>query len=149
MRALLVTLCALGLGATMAAQTDGAKPAGGDSKATVYVYRYKQFAGSGLTPSVYCDEQEMARMDNGRYFQVQIGAGKHTFRSNDQQASIELDTKAGQKYYIRIEIAAGLMKGHGRVVLMSPEQGESEIKKLKPLDEGDVRDHDKVVVAAL
>jgi hypothetical protein len=134
----------------MAAQADGVKAGSGDAqKASVYVYRYKQFTGSGLTPSVYCDEQEMARMDNGRYFVVQIDAGKHTFRSNDKQASIDLETKAGQKYYIRIEIASGFMKGHGRVVLMSPEQGESEIKKLKPLDDGDVRDHDKVVVAAL
>src|ERR1700716_3249980 len=31
-----------------------------DSQATVYVYRYKQFVGSALSPSVYCDETELA-----------------------------------------------------------------------------------------
>jgi hypothetical protein len=40
---------------------------GADSQATVYVYRYKQFVGSALSPSVYCDEIELARMDNGKF----------------------------------------------------------------------------------
>jgi hypothetical protein len=34
------------------------------------VYRYKQFVGSALSPSVWCDETELARMENGRYFTV-------------------------------------------------------------------------------
>jgi hypothetical protein len=34
-----------------------------DSKVTVYIYRYKQFAGWALEPSVYCDEKELAKMD--------------------------------------------------------------------------------------
>ena len=38
------------------------------SKATVYVYRYKQFVGAALAPSVYCDDVQLARMENGRYF---------------------------------------------------------------------------------
>jgi hypothetical protein len=36
------------------------------AKATVYVYRYKQFVGAALSPSVYCDDLQLARMDNGR-----------------------------------------------------------------------------------
>jgi len=30
------------------------------SKATLYVYRYKQFVGKALSPSVYCDKTELA-----------------------------------------------------------------------------------------
>jgi hypothetical protein len=39
-----------------------------------------------------------------------------------------------------------VMKGHGRLVLMSPEQGSYELKskKLKPLDEGKVVDRNQV-----
>jgi hypothetical protein len=33
--------------------------AAADSKVTVWVYRYKQYAGSALEPSVYCDEGEL------------------------------------------------------------------------------------------
>jgi len=128
--------------ATTAPQTAEANPA----KATVYVYRYKQFVGSALAPSVYCDESQLARMDNGRYFAAKIDPGKHTFRSNDPQSGLELDVKAGQEYFLRVEIAAGVMKGHGRLVLMSPEQGSYELKskKLKPLDEGKVVDRNQV-----
>jgi hypothetical protein len=106
------------------------------SKATVYVYRYKQFVGAALEPSVYCDELQLARMTNGRYFTTKIDSGKHTFHSNDKQSGVELDLKAGQEYFIRLEIATGFMKGHGRLVLMSPEQAGYELKsdKLKPLD---------------
>ena len=110
------------------------------SKATVYVYRYKQFVGAALEPSVYCDDVQLARMSNGRYFTVKVDAGKHTFHSNDKQSGIELDAKAGQEYFIRVEIATGFMKGHGRLILMSPEQAGYELKsdKLKPLDAGKV-----------
>lgn len=44
------------------------------SKATVYVYRYKQFVGAALEPSVYCDDVQLARMSNGRYFTVKVDA---------------------------------------------------------------------------
>jgi hypothetical protein len=128
--------------ATTASQAADTKQA----KATVYVYRYKQFVGSALAPSVFCDEVQLARMDNGRYFTAKIDPGKHTFRSNDQQSGLELDVKAGQEYFVRVEIATGFMKGHGRLILMSPEQGSYELqsKKLKPLDEGKVVDRNQV-----
>jgi hypothetical protein len=116
-------------------QTTDAK----SSKATVYVYRYKQFVGSVLAPSVWCDETELARMENGRYFTVTLDPGRHNFRSNDKQSGIELDAKAGQEYFVRVEIAAGMMKGHGRLILVAPEQGGYELKsKLRPLDSNKV-----------
>ncbi|HWY68873.1 MAG TPA: DUF2846 domain-containing protein [Terriglobales bacterium] len=118
------------------------------SKATVHVYRYKQFVGGALEPSVYCDEAQLARMDNGRYFAIKVDPGKHTFRSNDTQSGIELDAKAGQEYFVRVEIATGFAKGHGRLILMSPEQGSYELKskKLKPLDASKVVDKTRVSI---
>jgi Protein of unknown function (DUF2846) len=117
--------------------------------AKVYVYRYKQFVGGALEPSVYCDDVPLARMDNGRYFTVSIAPGKHTFRSNDKQSGMEWDLKPGQEYFLRVEIATGFMKGHGRLVVMPREQAGYELKssKLKPLDPGKVLDKDRVSVA--
>ncbi len=43
-----------------------------ESPTPIYFYRIKQFAGGGLEPSVYCDDKELARMDNGRYFGVTL-----------------------------------------------------------------------------
>jgi len=120
-----------------------------DSQATVYVYRYKQFQGSALSPSVYCDETELARMDNGRFFVVKLAPGKHVFRSNDKQSGIDADLKPGQDYYIRVEIVAGMMKGHGRLVSVASEQGSYEIKSLKALGSDKVKDTQHVVPVSL
>ncbi|MBV8050953.1 MAG: DUF2846 domain-containing protein [Acidobacteriaceae bacterium] len=112
------------------------------SSAVVHFYRYKQFVGSALAPSVFCDGVQLARMENGRYFTAKVAPGKHTLTSNDQQSGIELDAKAGEEYFVRIEIAAGVMKGHGRLILMSHEQGSYEMKsdKLKPLEANKIAD---------
>jgi Protein of unknown function (DUF2846) len=120
-----------------------------DSKATVYIYRYKQFTGSALAPAVYLDEAELAKMENGRYFTVRVDPGKHVFHSNDKQAGVELDLKAGEQYFVRLEIAAGFVKGHGRLILVAPEQGSYELRssKLKPLDANKVVDASRVSVA--
>ena len=152
MRTLRILWLAIGLTGLLAfAQEPAAAPAAADatpSTATVYVYRYKQFVGGALEPSVYCDEVQLARMDNGRYFAARIDPGKHTFHSNDPQSGVALELKAGQAYFIRVEIATGFMKGHGRLTLVSPEQGSYELKssKLKPLDPGKVVDKARVSV---
>lgn len=131
-----------------AAVPDAGTAAAPNSQATVYVYRYKQFVGSALSPSVYCDETELARMENGRFFVVKLAPGKHVFRSNDKQAGVDVELKPGQEYYIRVELATGMMKGHGRLVAVAAEQGSYEIKKLKPLDQDKVKDTQHVAAVS-
>src|SRR5215475_12932836 len=149
MRTLKVLFAAVLFASVFAMAEEPASPAAdaSQSKATLYVYRYKQFVGKALSPSVYCDEAELARMENGRYFAVKLDPGKHSFRSNDKQSGVDLDMKTGQSYFMRVEIATGFMKGHGRLVLMAPEQAGYELKKLKPLDDGKVVDKAKVSIA--
>jgi len=147
MRALRIAASVLVFLGTIAVAQD--KPTANPSdKAIVYVYRYKQFVGSALAPSVYCDEVQLARMENGRYFALNVDPGQHQFRSNDAQSGIQLDVKAGHEYFIRVEIAAGFMKGHGRLVLTAPEQGRYELQsnKLNPLDADKVVDHSHVLL---
>jgi hypothetical protein len=122
------------------------EPVTSSAHATVYVYRYKQFAGYAVEPSVYCNEVQLARMDNGRYFKVMLSPGEYVFRSNDKQSGIELEVKSGEEYYLRVEIVQGLLKQRGRLVLMAKEQGAYEIKKLKPLGLNKVKDRARVVV---
>jgi hypothetical protein len=142
MRSMKILLSSILLMGLFAVAQEPATPAadGQSSKATVYVYRYKQFVGSALEPSVYCDDAQLAKMTNGRYFTVKIDPGKHSFHSNDKQSGMELDLKAGQEYFIRLEIATGFMKGHGRLILVPAEQAGYELKsdKLKPLDSNKV-----------
>lgn len=117
-----------------------------DGKAMLYFYRIKQFAGSALEPSVFCDNVELARMDNGRYFGVQLDPGKHTCRMGDKQTGFEIDAKPGQEYYAKISIETGFWKGHGRLTLVQAEQGAFELKKVKPLGVSKVKNKTLVVV---
>jgi len=115
------------------------------SKVIVNVYRYNQWTGSALEPPILVDDVKLAQMDNGAWFKVKLDAGKHTFQSNDKQAGIMLDLKTGEEYYIRLEIAEGVWKGKGRLVLVPKEQGAFEIQKLKPLKKDKIIDSSKVI----
>jgi len=119
------------------------KPA---DRAVIYFYRIKQFAGSALEPAVYCDEKELARMDNGRYFGVTLDPGKHTCRMGDRQTGFEVELKPGEEYYAKITIDTGLLKGHGRLTLLQKEQGAFELKKVQLLSAGKVKDRTLVTI---
>lgn len=115
-------------------------------KSRIYFYRIKQFAGSALEPSVYCDDKELARMDNGRYFAVELEPGKHACRMGDKQTGFEIDMKPGEEYYAKITIDVGFWKGHGRLTLLQREQGAFELKKVKPLPADKVKDRSLVTI---
>lgn len=109
----------------------------GGGKAKVFVYRYNQFTGKALRPSLLVDGRDVARIQSGRYIVLELDPGKRTFTSSDRQAEVELDLAAGANYYLRVDIAPGVFKGHGRLILVMAEQGAAEIKKVTPAD-GDV-----------
>ena len=114
--------------------------------ALIYFYWIKQFAGSALEPSVFCDEKELARMDNGRYFGVTLTPGKHICSMGDKQTGFEIDVKSGEEYYARITIDTGFWKGRGRLTLMQKEQGAFELKKVKPLSADKVKNRSMVMI---
>jgi hypothetical protein len=47
--------------------------------ATVYFYRYKQFQGSALKPSVYCDGVQLGRVENGHFSDVRYPSDRTLF----------------------------------------------------------------------
>jgi len=116
------------------------------SKAVVYVYRLQ--GGSGPPPnkpSVYCDEHELARLESGHYFSIRLDVGKHSCRSTDGQTVVRLDVKAGQTYYIRGEVVP-VHGPKGALYQVSSEQGASELRGLKPLSSGMVKDSSRVLL---
>lgn len=109
-------------------------PAAPSNTSTVYFYRYKQFSGSALKPSVYCDGVELLRMQNGRFFEMHIPAGEHTCYANDKQAGVIMNFEPGKDYYLRTSLQVGMWKGHFRLEMVMAEQGKYDVAKLKPLD---------------
>ena len=95
---------------------------------------------------MYCDDKELARMDNGRYFGVSLEPGKHTCRMGDKQTGFELDLNPGDVYYAKVTIDIGFLKGRGRLSLLQKEQGAFELKKVKPLGESKVKDRSLVTI---
>jgi hypothetical protein len=143
---ILLVLLALSISAYSQTERENVAPTPGTAvrqtdKATVHFYRYKQYMGSALEPAIYCDDKVIAKMDNGTYFLAVLEPGKHILQSNDKQSGIELDMKPGEEYFVRVEIATGFWKGHGRLVMVPKEQGSFEIKKLKPLQKKKIVDN--------
>lgn len=134
--------------APAAAPAQEAQPAtpAQDAQPVIYFYRIKQFTGSALEPSIYCDEKELARMDNGRYFGVTLTPGKHTCRMGDKQTGFEIEARPGQSYYGKVTIDTGFWKGRGRLSLVQPEQGAFELKKVKPIGADKIKNREMVTV---
>ena len=109
----------------------------GDAKATVHIYRYKQFEGSALKPSVYCDGIELGRIPSGHFLDVKIPAGSHTLFAEDKQAGAAVTLESGKDYFFRTDVQTGFWKGHFRLTTVMPEQGKYDVEKLKPLDSKD------------
>jgi hypothetical protein len=108
-------------------------------EATVYIYRPSKMVGRALEPSVFVDETELARMDNGRYFAIKLKPGKHIIRMTDDKKGYALDMGPGQTYYFRVGIEAGVWKGQGKITLDDSERAIAEIKKLKFLGEDKIK----------
>lgn len=108
------------------------KPATTDAgEATVYIYRPSKMMGKALEPSVFIDDVELARMDNGRFFALKVKPGKHIVHMTDDKKGYAVDMGPGQTYFFRIGIEMGMWKGKGKITLDDSERAVTEIKKLK------------------
>jgi len=108
---------------------------GSESQTTLVVFREKHFEGSALKPSIYVDDQEITRLNNGSYFTLPIKPGKHILNSSAKhEAPLEIDVKAGESNYVQMIIVAGTWRGAGRLVPVPADAGKSSISKLKPLE---------------
>lgn len=108
-------------------------------KVTIYFYRTSQFTGGGWNPNVYCDDKELARMDNGRYFGASLEPGKHVCRAGDKEGAVEFDVKPGEEYYIKVSIRY-FFTGHASLSLVAKEKALVDLKEVKLLGADKVRD---------
>jgi hypothetical protein len=110
-----------------------------DGKATVYIYRPGKFVGKALEPSVFLDEQKLLDMDNARYLALKLDPGRHILRSNEKDSDIDQTWDAGKTYYVKITIAAGMMKGRGQMGMVTEKLALKEMERLRPLDRDQIQ----------
>jgi hypothetical protein len=103
-------------------------------QALLVFYRPKRFTGSGLTPSVYLNGEQIARLDNGRYFSLRVPPGRHEITSSMKHAPLAIEVKAREAAFLEMVILSGNWRGGGRMIPSPAEDALAVIQKLKPLD---------------
>lgn len=116
-----------------------------DSKAWVTVYRKKRFLGAALNTSVFVDGVEVADLDPGTYVRVALDPGTHTFHSDEEKNAVDLDLEGGKHYFFRMELQAGMWKGHGVLRKVDLAEGATEFKEWKLKIAKDIRTPDMVI----
>ncbi len=122
-----------------------------NSTGTIYIYRTgDMFQGS---PSVYLDQTELARLEKGRYFIAHVEPGSHTiwYRGFGYispgrgiatlfTGKLYATVRAGKAYYFR------LLFDRNTFDSVPETGGKTDLEKLKPSDNKDIRDHQRVTV---
>ena len=93
---------------------------------------------------MYCDGVQLARLDNGRYFAIEFDPGRHSCKSNHKQSQLELDLRAGEIFYIRMEMEPGVFKPKGRLIPVGKTRGPIELRHTRPLSPEKVKDKKRV-----
>jgi hypothetical protein len=98
--------------------------------ATATVYFYRNVDAPGPRPSIYIDDVKAAKLRNGEYFILRMGAGEHTLYAGDKQPNTVI-LEPNEVYYFRTE---GGFYGHQtRLTRVYPEQGAFDIEKLSQI----------------
>ena len=117
--------------------------------AHVYVYSYRHVKTLGrVAPTVFVDGKALAKLDGTRFFIVRLDPGIHAFHLKDKKrGGIEMDLRSGEVYYIRMDMREGATVGASGLVLMSRENGEFDLRQMKPVDEDDIKDRQRVTTS--
>ena len=126
--------------AAMVAPAPAPAPVDRADAARVYIYRPKAFMGFALRPTVLVDGKDLVNIGNGKLYTGYFPPGKYLFQMDDKKSGANLEVKAGESYYMRVEIVPGFWKGGGRMTLMDPRQGSTEIEGLEPVPAAEVED---------
>lgn len=93
-----------------------------EQTSTIVFFREPHFSGGNFKPALFCDGAELARIENGTYFQVTAPAGSHTCTVESlQHPSVEVNVLPEQTAYVHVGIQPGF-KNHA--MLANTSEGE-------------------------
>ncbi|HEV2523347.1 MAG TPA: hypothetical protein VGT24_13285 [Candidatus Acidoferrales bacterium] len=86
-------------------------------------------------PTLYCDGEELARIENGTYFQISAPAGLHNCTAEPLHSyMIEVNVLAGNAAYVHVKLLPGI-RDHAALANTTEDEYNKEIARLKPLKE--------------
>jgi hypothetical protein len=122
------------------------RQAAGD-KATVVIYKGHHVATLWRAAfAVYVNDRMIVRLDRGRYCVAKLAPGTYLFRTKHKnQGAVELDARAGQTYYLRMDTDSGVQVTNARLRIETPEQARGDLRMMKPIEQGDIKDRSVVL----
>ena len=106
-----------------------------ENKGTVFLYRTGRAVGAAGQLSVKVNGLDAGGTGPGTFFRWDLTPGVYTFLSSttESSATVQLDVKAGQTYFIRQDARMGIQSGRVTMIEVDPEKGKSEVKECKLL----------------
>ena len=106
-----------------------------EGKGTVYAYRPGRAIGAANQLSLKVNGKDAGGTGPGTFFKWDLSPGVYTFLSSttESSATIQLDVKPGQVYYIRQDARIGLDSGRVTMKQVDANQGRSEIQSCRML----------------
>jgi hypothetical protein len=102
---------------------------------TIIFFREPHFATGDFKPALYCDDVELAQMQNGTYFQVSAPVGLHKCTvETSQHPPIEVNVLEGKTAYVHVGFKQGI-KDHAFLGNTTEDEYNKRKPKLKPLKE--------------
>ncbi len=113
----------------------GAIPSG---QGVVYIYRPSKLMGGGVSFDIHTgtkeEDREITTLKNGGYFPFYTTPSELTlWAKTESEASVTLDVKEGEAYYVKGSIGVGFFLGRPRLEVVDSETGAREVKECKLL----------------
>lgn len=103
---------------------------------TIVFFREPHAMTGYFKPLVLCDGEELARIENGSYFEIIAPAGVHSCvaESLNSPGSIDVNVSAGKPTYIHVKLLPG-WTDHAALANTTEDEYNKQKPRLKPLKE--------------
>ncbi|MBB5017583.1 hypothetical protein HNQ59_000852 [Chitinivorax tropicus] len=98
------------------------------SHAQVYLYR-NETLGAALSMPVTVNGKLAGSTGPHSFFKFNLPEGKHTFTSQGNESTLEIDTKNNKNYYIWQEVKMGVLSGGSKLQLVDEATGQAGVKE--------------------
>ena len=98
----------------------------------VYFTRAGEFGGSAVQPEIRMNNEVVARSVPGGFSYVDRPPGKYNVTTaTEVENAVTFQLAAGESKYIKTAVTPGILIGHVTPTLEFPEQGQSDINRLR------------------
>ena len=98
-------------------------------QATLYIYRNEKM-GSAVKMSVLVDGKDIGKTAAGTYIRQTLPAGTHVLVSKaENDASLDIDVKAGQTYFVWQEVKMGFVSARSALHLVDEQKGRAGVEQ--------------------